>query len=127
MCSLLLRTLACAFALSLPARAQTVLFSDGFENGIANWSTTGLWHRVDTADNCGAQAAPFPEGTHCAYYGIPGMCTFDTGFTNSGELTLLTPVVLPVAGPAVSLHCWTRQQTENCASDGWDNFEGNQQ
>jgi len=116
--SLLVRAIACAFLFALPASAQTVLFSDGFENGLANWSTTGLWHLVDTSDTCGALAAPFPEGTHCAYYGIPGACNFDTGVWNSGELTLLTPIVLPAAGPAVSLHCWTQQKSESCAADG---------
>ena len=121
--SLLLRTIVGSAILSLPATAQTVLFSDGFENGSANWSATGLWHLVDTADTCGAQVAPFPEGTHCAYYGVPGACNFDTGVTNSGALTLLTPIALPAVGPAVSLHCWTRHQAEGCNYNGWDNFD----
>jgi len=120
---LLVQTIVFGCLAALPARAQTVLFSDGFENGMSNWGTTGLWHLVDTSDTCGALAAPFPEATHCVYYGIAGTCDFDTGGTNSGALTLLTPIALPAAGPAVSLHCWTRQQTENCNAAGWDNFD----
>jgi hypothetical protein len=109
-----LRALACGAALALPARAQTVLFSDGFENGLANWSATGLWHIEADSDTCGAQVAPFPEATHCAYYGIPGVCNYDTGAANTGDLTLLAPIALPASGPAASVHCWTRHETESC-------------
>ena len=108
-------------ALALPARAQTVLFSDGFENGLANWSTTGLWHLVDSADTCASQVAPFPEGNHCVYYGTSG-CNYDIG-ANAGELTLLTPIALPAGGPRASLHCWTRHQTEVCYFNQYDNFD----
>ncbi len=121
--SLLLPAIALAFVLAVPAPAQTVLFSDGFENGLSNWSTTGLWHLVDDTDACGALVAPFPEGTHGVYYGIGGACNFDTGATNSGELTLLTPITLPAAGSVASLRCWTRHQTENCFNSDWDTFD----
>ncbi len=108
------RALACGALLALPARGQTVLFSDNFENGLGNWSATGLWHIESEMDVCGSQVLPFPAGPQCAYYGIPGVCDYDTGVANSGDLTLLAPIVLPASGPAASLHCWTRHQTEQC-------------
>jgi hypothetical protein len=42
------------------------------------------------------------------------VCNYDTGTANSGDLTLLAPIALPASGPAASLHCWTRHQTESC-------------
>jgi len=115
----------CFVALAMPAAAQTVLFSDGFENGFASWSTTGLWHLEHAADSCGMQVAPFPEGQFCAYYGIDNVCNYDTGSApNHGTLTLLAPIVLPLSAPAASLHCWTRHQTEPCdgGSEAFDLF-----
>lgn len=110
-----LRIWICSVALALPAAAQTVLFSEGFENGSASWNATGLWHVEADGSVCGAQVAPFPEGNHCAYYGLAGLCNYDTGVTNSGALTLLAPIALPATGPAASLHCWTRHETEPCS------------
>jgi hypothetical protein len=108
---------------AIPASAQTVLLSDGFENGLANWSATGLWHDESLMDLCGSQVMPFPDGVHCAYYGIQGQCDYDTGAQTTGSLTLLAPIALPAAGPAASLHCWTRHETEPCFSGaGYDNF-----
>jgi hypothetical protein len=122
---LLLRTIVCLCAAVLPARAQSVIFSEGFENGLSNWSATGLWHLVDTGDACGAQVAPFAEGNYCAYYGVPGACNYETGgVPNSGELTLLAPIALPAVGPGLRLRCWTRHETEFCGEAAlYDRFD----
>ena len=69
--TLVLRALA-VLAAALPARAQTVLFSEGFESGLSNWNATGFWHVESISDTCVSQVQPLPEGTHCAYYGIAG-------------------------------------------------------
>jgi hypothetical protein len=113
---LLLRSILCLSAAALPARAQTVLFSEGFENGLANWSATGYWHLESDSDPCASQVAPFPEGNHCAYYGIASTCNYDDfpAPSNSGELTLLAPIALPAGAAAATLHCWTRHETEAC-------------
>ena len=110
----MLRLLVGCAALALPARAQTVFYSESFENGLANWSATGLWHLESDTDICAAQVAPFPDGSHCAYYGVAGACTYETGVANSGELTLLAPIAIPAGVPSVRLHCWTRHETESC-------------
>jgi hypothetical protein len=108
-------------ASSLPA--QTVLFSEGFENGLANWNATGLWHVESAADPCAGLVLPFPEGSHCAYYGLPSLCNYDTGATNNGNLTLTTPIPIPANAVAPRLHCWTRHQTEGCTYlNNFDNF-----
>lgn len=111
----ILRLCVGSAVLALPAAAQTVLFSESFESGLAQWGATGLWHVEDDAAACGTQVSPFPDGSHCAYYGIPGQCDYETGAANSGALTLLAPIALPAGGPAASLHCWTRHETEPCA------------
>ncbi len=110
-----------AFASATPAGAQQVVFHDGFENGLANWSTTGLWNLEDSTDPCGAQAGPFAEGTKAAWYGVPGQCNFQTGVPNLGALTLMSGVQLPDA-PSISLRFWSWSHTEYCWGDHgqWD-------
>jgi hypothetical protein len=117
-------TLCVLFALASSVRAQTVLFSDSFESGLGQWTATGLWNLQSRSDSCGSLAAPFPDGQFCAYYGIPGACNYDTGTNpNSGALTLNVPIHLPSGGPAASLRCWTRAQTEGCpVQNEFDNF-----
>lgn len=119
--------LACAsFVLALPSRGQSVVFSDGFESGLTNWTATGLWNLQDDTSPCGALVASFPEGQRCAYYGDPATCTYETGaVANAGTLTLATPVLLPSTGPAATLRCWTNHITEGCGPvlGSFDRFE----
>lgn len=111
---LLLRTIACLGFAALPARAQSVFYSESFESGLGNWTATGLWHLESDTDACASQVAPFPDGSHCAYYGVAGACNYETGAPNSGTLTMNAPIAIPSGGPAVQLHCWTRHETEFC-------------
>ncbi|MBK7875494.1 MAG: hypothetical protein IPJ77_07045 [Planctomycetes bacterium] len=101
-------------ALTSAASAQTVLFSDGFENGLGHWVPSGLWNAEAATDACGAARAPFPEGTHGAYYGIDGVCNYDTvGVANAGTLTLATPVAIPATTPTAWLHFWQHLAVED--------------
>lgn len=102
--------------LTSAASAQTVLFSDGFESGLGHWVPSGLWNPEAATDACGAARAPFPEGTHGAYYGIDGVCNYDTvGVANAGALTLATPVAIPATTPTAWLHFWQYLATESSA------------
>ena len=105
-----------AIALAGIAGAQTFLFSDGFENGLSNWTPSGLWTLVADTDPCGVQATPFPDGNSAAWYGVPGACNYDTGAANTGALLLAQPVAIPAGVPAAKLYLWTRQNTEYCTS-----------
>ena len=100
--------------------ASSVFFDD-FEGGFGNWSMDGLWNPENEADTCGSIIAPFPSPTNAAYYGIDGVCTFNNGDTNSGSLTMITPVSVPSSGSA-SLTLYSYEQTEcggpSCPYDG---------
>lgn len=110
-----------AFATS--AAAQQVVFQDGFENGLSNWTATGLWNLEASTDTCGSQAGPFVEGTQAAWYGHQAFgCNFDTpGQANSGSLELNSWIALPNA-PSVSLNFWMSSETEYCYDDGIEPF-----
>src|SRR5688572_17991368 len=99
--------------LAAPAAAQQVVFHDGFETGLSNWTPSGLWNLEDAADPCAASAAPFAEGTKAAWYGIDGACDFDDGTANSGGLSLNTWLTLPDA-PSINLRFWMWSETEYC-------------
>ncbi len=108
-------------ALAPIAPAQTVIYSEGFENGLANWTATGLWHALSDTTACGAAQAPFPEGNVCAYYGIDAQCNFDTGTGTAGTLQLVAPIAIPTGFQSVKLHCWMKHDTEPCGpSFGYD-------
>jgi hypothetical protein len=111
-----------ALAFAVPARAQQVVYSEGFESGLTGWTAIGLWNLEDSSDTCGSQATPFPEGTKCAWYGNPATCTYETGSTaNSGTLTMNDWVDLPDV-PSISVHFWMWIQSEYC----WRDYYGNQ-
>jgi len=106
-------------ALATPVGAQTIVFQDGFESGLTQWTATGLWNGEQTGDSCGALAAPFPEGTGAAWYGLPGSCDFDDGLPNSGTLTLNAFVTLPSNAASVSLYYQSYVDSEYCWG-AWD-------
>lgn len=106
------------------ASAQTVIFSEGFENGLGPWTATGLWSILGATDPCGLPRSPFPGGTHAAYYGDTLLCTYDTpGVANAGELTLVTPIAIPASTPRAWLGFRQRLEREPfgiCAPDYLD-------
>jgi PKD repeat protein len=102
-----------------PGYQKTYDFFDDFENGYGNWIGTGLWNAENEADACGSLVAPFPSSSNAVYYGQDGICTYDTGSANSGELTMVSPVTLP--GYGGSLEFASYEETE-CGGDcGYDN------
>jgi Subtilase family len=69
-----------ALAALLPACPPSGLDED-FEDGLAGWQATGLWHAA--ADGvCGP-----PGFSAAAYYGRDAGCDYDTGAANDGTLT----------------------------------------
>lgn len=97
------------------ASAQQILFHDGFENGMQNWSATGLWNHETVADPCGSQAAPFREGGAAAWYGNEGSCTYETPpSANMGSLYLRPWIDLPANAGSISLRFWSWRASENC-------------
>ena len=105
-------------ALASPVTAQQVVFAEGFESGLSNWTATGLWNLEDSSDPCGSQVSPFVEGTKAAWYGSPTSCTYDTGSANSGTLIMNDWLDLPVA-PSLSIHFWMWSHSEYCWADSY--------
>lgn len=102
-----------------PGYTLAPLLVDGFESGLGNWTATGLWNLEFETDTCGSGVSPFPSPSFSAYYGDDSTCTYDTGATNSGTLTLNTPVTIP--GDGWMLSFWSYEETE-CGGDcGYDN------
>ena len=99
--------------------AQTWVFQDGFENGLQNWTATGLWHLASSTNSCASQAAPFPEGGTAVWYGSDSTCTFDTGVANDGMLLMNNWVSLPANAASVSLYFQSHVDTEYC----WGNWD----
>ncbi|MBL8860166.1 MAG: hypothetical protein JNL28_16770 [Planctomycetes bacterium] len=107
-------------AVSSPfAAAQSIVFQDGFESGLQNWTASGLWNAELASDPCGALAAPFPEGSGAAWYGIPGNCNFDDGLPNGGSLMQNAWVTLPSNVASVSLYFKSWVDSEYCWG-AWD-------
>jgi hypothetical protein len=105
---------------AIPAFSQNVVYSEGFESGLGDWTATGLWNLEDSSDSCGVLAAPYPEGTKCAWYGTTPSCNYDTGIANSGTLTKNDWIQLPVA-TSISLHWWMWIHSEYCFIDTYSN------
>ena len=87
-------------------------YSDDMENGIDNWTASGLWHQVDSS-------SPYPanhSGIHSWWYGQDSTGDYDTGAVNSGDLTS-TPIFIPSSGQY--LRFWYRYETETQGPD-WD-------
>jgi hypothetical protein len=95
---------------SLPSLPSvTAPFSDDVEGGTGNWTYTGLWNRLSNADRSHSPS-------HSWYYGKPLEHSYNTGYPNSGDLTL-RPVFIPDSG--YILRFWYRYETEE-AGKNWD-------
>jgi hypothetical protein len=93
--------------------AGSAPYFDDVENGLNDWSATGLWHQVDE------YTSPYPEShswSHSWWYGQDATGNYDTGSTNSGDLTS-PPVYIPASG--YYLRFWYWYQTETF-STFWD-------
>jgi hypothetical protein len=96
---------------------DVVLFHDDFESGLSNWTGSGLWHLQDDGMPCSSIVAPFPSGTHCAWFGDTSSCTFDEpnvgwGWVD-GDLVMNLPVSLPANAASIRLDLRTNSQGED--------------
>ena len=107
--------LAVLFLGSSSARAQSVLFSDDFENGAASWITEPYWHVADAGAPCLQDT--FPSGTHCMWYGREDDCTYE-GLLAFQGLHLAAPLDVPAAPLCTSIEFWSRSEVE--ADTTWD-------
>ena len=86
--------------------APSAPYSDAMENGINEWTASGLWHQVSTSNS------PYPASyspTHSWWYGQDDTGNYNTGTANSGNLTS-TPIYIPSTG--YYLRFWYRYETE---------------
>jgi hypothetical protein len=90
---------------------QTVL-SESFEAGLPQaWSASGLWHVTD-------QCAPTTtcDGTSFAYFGVDGVCNFETGSTIAGDL-VSPPIDIPASATSAELVFCSTYDAEGGAYD----------
>jgi hypothetical protein len=103
-----------------PGYEDVLLYIEDFESGFSNWTMDGLWNPENESDACGSLVAPFPSPSNDVYYGLDGVCDYDTGATNTGSLTMINPVSLPPSGD-LALRFTSYEETE-CGGDcSWDN------
>jgi hypothetical protein len=105
------------------AAAQTTLFADNFDNGLAQWSATGLWHAQDETGLCASAIAPFPSPGSAAAFNNGNTTQSYCGFFTStaGSLTTLLPISIPAGSTNARLRFTTYEETEcNGANCGWD-------
>jgi hypothetical protein len=101
---------ASTFSTTVGTVTTVQVASFDFASGLpAGWTTTGLWHAASgcaPGGTCGS--APW------MYYGQDATCTFDTGATNSGNLTS-APIALPTvpAGGSITLTYCSAKISEN--------------
>lgn len=110
-------SVSCTFEAQIDlALSSTVFFFDDFDGSgpLGAWTPTGLWNNDTEGDPCGSLVAPFPSPVTAAYYGDDTTCTYDTGSTTSGELTMTTPIALTGAAPQLRVHSF--EETENSPS-----------
>ena len=122
---------ACLFACAAsPALAQTVVWSEGFENGLSAWTIgpdapicywghgaspcTGTWLDVDATDPCAGWALPFPQGSHAARFGYPGQCTYEPGDGSEPDCSMISaaPIALPAGAGSIALRFWSKSEGE---------------
>ncbi len=87
-------------------------YADDMEDGLNDWTATGLWHQID-------ENSPYPashSGSHSWWYGQDGTGDYDTGTANSGDLTS-PPIYIPTYD--YYLRFWYRYETE-MEGPNWD-------
>lgn len=81
---------------------RPIYLSDDMESGINGWSADGLWNITDHR---------YKSSSHSWYYGQSGIWHYDTGATNSGNLT--SPSIDLTTASSPSLTFWSWYKTEN--------------
>jgi hypothetical protein len=70
---------------------DSTVFTETWESGLTNWTTSGLWHlTTESAQNC--MPEPYPSSVTVAYYGQDSTCTYNTGAATSGNLDRTAPI-----------------------------------
>lgn len=90
--------------------AASAPYFDDMEGGGLSWTTTGLWHLVES---------PYighNGSSHAYWYGQDSTGNYDTGTANSGDLTS-PPIYIPSTG--FYLRFWYGYETETQGLD-WD-------
>jgi extracellular elastinolytic metalloproteinase len=62
-------------------------FVEEFETGATGWTATGLWHLAQNSTCAGAGNPGFSSPTRAFYYGRDATCNYNSGATNTGDLT----------------------------------------
>jgi hypothetical protein len=117
-----IRALSFLAVVSPFAPAQNIVWREGFETGIAQWTATGLWRAQTTAGACATAAVPFPEGNGAAWYGNPATCSIDDGQSNNGGLLMNDWVTLPTGFASLNLYFKSYVDSEYCWGF-WDRHE----
>jgi len=92
------------------AGAQSVLFSDDFESGTANWTMEGLWHLAAEGPPCLDDS--FPSGSHCMWFGQEPFCTYEFA-GGSSHLRTAASIPLPSGNGGILLEFWSRSEVES--------------
>jgi len=92
------------------AEAQSVLFSDDFESGTANWAMENFWHLAAEGPPC-LDNDSFPSGSHCMWFGRELSCDYDTAWAYN-HLQCATPIPLPSGNGGILLEFWSRSEVE---------------
>ena len=100
------------------AVVTTAALYEDFESGslASGWSATGLWH---VSSSCTSGTPPNP--TQWAYYGQDGSCNFNTGGTNSGDLTSATVSIPATASRATLRFSYIYNGEAGTPPYGYDN------
>jgi uncharacterized repeat protein (TIGR01451 family) len=114
------QTTRCAASAPPACDRPVSLFADDFEEGLGDWTLTGLWNEEHEDDTCGALVAPFPSPDTGVYFGQEGICTYNTGARVTGTLVLDLDVDLSGYGHA-ALNFSSYEKTECGGYCRWDN------
>jgi parallel beta-helix repeat protein len=97
--------------------ADEVVLAADFESGQlpVGWIANGLWNVTTTC----VSGVPC-DGTHWAYFGLPGLCDFDTGTAVAGSLTAPKLVIPQPANRARLRYCSNYDGDRGIAPDGFD-------
>lgn len=99
---------------------DVLLWGDDFESGTYDdWSWDGLWHPITDTHPSGYGNSYSPVTSF--WYGQNATGNYNTGITNTGFLTLTTPISLPSSLPNAGLSFWSWEETEY--EGGWWEYD----
>jgi uncharacterized repeat protein (TIGR01451 family) len=99
----------------LEPQVSALVWSEDFENGLSQWTASGLW-RLEVGEGCLKEDGTLSPVTQAAY-NDEGECNYDVG-TTMGSLELTTDVLVPASGGVLRWYNWV--ETENDSDfDHW--------